>query len=159
MDILTRALLIAGVMILGAAGAHGQSAEVEPLSKEWDELGLITGFHSVINKNAGLVLRVLEADGASSVAENPVSLFVVAINQGTSDLQEHVWRLPRGVSKAKKVTASQCGLDIVADVDATDEDQRVIGQTPTVIKTCFIDVTGGLESRLHLSEVSASPGK
>ena len=155
-SLVCKVFLIAGIVALGPGGVHGESPTIEPLPKEWAPLAMITGFHSLVHKKSGLVLRVLEADGSSSAAENPVSLFIVATNQGTSDLREYVWKLPRGVARVKKVTSSTCGLDIVADVDAADGEQRVVGQKPRVIKACFVDAKGELESHLRLLEADGA---
>jgi hypothetical protein len=127
--------------------------EVAPLSEEWNPLTMITGFHSVSNKKARLAIRVLEADGSASVAENPVSLFVVATNGGTSDVKQHVWRLPGGVERVKKVSASKCGVDIQAEIDDAASSEPG-GRAAIVIKACFIRGDGELESQLRIEEAN-----
>ena len=140
---------------VGIGDVCADPVSIEPLSKEWATLAMITGLHSVVGGKSGFALRVLEADGSNSVAENPVSVFVVATNQGTSDLQEHVWRLPEGVIRVKKVVASKCGLDIAADVVAADQKQRVQGKKSVELKACFFDEKGMLGSHLYLTEKDA----
>jgi hypothetical protein len=156
MDLRRTILLVVGIVVLGARQVHGEPTAIEPLPKEWAPMAMITGFHSLVHQKSGLVLRVLEADGSSSVAENPVSLFIVATNQGTSDLREHVWRLPRGVARVKKVSASKCGLDILVDMDVANEAQGSVKQKPATISACFIDAKEELQSCLQVSEVDVS---
>jgi hypothetical protein len=78
-----------------AQAATGSSQEVKPLPAQWNPLAIITGYHSLVNRKAGLAIRVLEADGSASVADNPVSLFVVATNGGPRILSnisgEYLW--------------------------------------------------------------------
>jgi len=149
---------VIGLLVILAVGAErgrvvdAESRDVEPLPEKWSVLSMVTGFHSVTSKKAGLSVRVLESDGSASVAEDPVSLFIVATNNGTSDIKQRVWRLPEGVERVRKVTASRCGLDIVADVDSGG-DEGLDGRLKTksvTIKTCFLTANGGLESRLRV---------
>jgi hypothetical protein len=146
-------LSLASLLLIGAEArsAHGTSQEVVPLADQWSPLAMITGFHSVPNR-AGWAIRVLEADGSASVAENPVALFIVATNGGTSNLRQNVWRLPEGVERVKRVAGSRCGVDIQAEVD--NRDDPAAGPKAVVVKTCFIRANGELESRLRVEETN-----
>lgn len=136
----------------GFQSAHGRSQETTPLPEQWNKLAMITGFHSVANTKTGLAIRVLEADGSASVAENPIALFIVATNGGTRDLKEHIWRLPEGVERVKKVVKSNCGVDIQAEVDSGED--SAAGRKLTVIKACFVKANGELDSRLRTDETN-----
>ena len=147
-----RALLI---LILQAVAAATQAPQehVMPLAaQEWGPLGLITGFHRITHKKLGFEVRVLEADGSESVAHNPVSLFVVVTNRGTSDLKEQIWRLPVTVAAVRKIVPTHCGVDIMVMEDAI-RDTLVVGEKPAVIRTCFVDLKGDLRPDLELREV------
>jgi hypothetical protein len=130
-----------------------------PLSKEWAPLAMITKLHSLAHRKSGLTVRVLESDGSASVAENPISLFVVATNGGTSDLREYVWRLPGGVARLKKLLPSECGVDIAAEIDVQDSERGVSKKRSVVMKACFIDSKGTLESQLKLDDGSVAPAR
>jgi hypothetical protein len=151
--------LALALLAMGFDIAHGKSLDVEPLPERWNPLAMITGVHSISNRKSGLALRVLEADGSAGVAENPISLFIVATNGGTSNLTQHVWRLPQGVERVLRVTQSKCGLDIQAQVDAGVE--PVPGREGTsgaaskvvLIKTCFLGANGELGSTLRTEEI------
>jgi hypothetical protein len=160
---MVKATLIALLAVLGAArnaGADSTPRTVAPLSKEWAPLGMITNLHTLVHKKSGLTIRVLEADGSGSVAEDPISLFIVATNRGTSDLREHVWRLPHGLARLKKVVASKCGVDIVGEVDVPDGEQGLSKKKAVVVKSCFIGPTGELESQLKVDDgAAAAPGQ
>ena len=146
------------VMWSGVGWAAGTA--VDPLQgKEWQSLAMVTGFHSVSNRKLGLAMRVLEADGSASVAENPVFLFVVVTNQGTSDLEERIWRLPQGVAQVRKVTACKCGLEIAAEVDGGDGKPGAAGaKSRATIRACFLNDKGGIESKLRV-QVEAANGE
>ena len=74
--------------------------EGEPLQgPEWNLLGRITGFRSVVHKKAGLEARILEADGSATVALDPVTLFLVVTNIEPDGPIERAWRVPRGVTE------------------------------------------------------------
>jgi hypothetical protein len=77
------------VALLSAAGSlRAAEHDVQLLDgAEWKALGLITGFHSVQHKKSGFEARLLESDGSGSVARDPISLFLVVTNKGTSDQQ------------------------------------------------------------------------
>ena len=120
---------------------------------------MVTGFHSVSNGKLGLAMRVLEADGSASVAENPVLLFVVVTNQGTSNLEERIWRLPQGVARVREATACKCGLKITAEVDGGDGKPGAAGAKSRVtIRACFVNDEGGIESKLRV-QVEAGGGE
>ncbi len=145
-------LLIAIVTFAAAAttGAVDSKTAVEALTgQEWQKLAMITAVHSVRDKKAGLAMRVLEADGSSSVAENPVSLFVVATNDGTSDVDEHIWMLPAGVAKVIRVSACRCGVEIAADVEGEPSEPGAPGRiSRSTIRACFRDNHGRMGTKL-----------
>lgn len=140
-----------GMMICIPNVGRAEQSTVEPLQgKEWQSLAMVTGFHALSNRKLGFAMRVLEADGSASVAENPVTLFIVVTNQGTSDLEERVWRLPVGVAQVRKVTASRCGLEIAAEIEAEGEPGAPGKKSPTVIRACFLSDKGKLDSKLRM---------
>lgn len=121
---------------------------------QWDALGMVTGFHAVAHKKSGLEARVLEADGSASVAHNPVALYLVATNNGTSDRIEKIWRLERGVAGVRGVKATGCGIDIRVDVDHFDSEGRVHGADRKTLHACFISSQGALLPTVTVKEDS-----
>jgi hypothetical protein len=121
--------------------------------ERWRTLGSITGVHSVQHKKSGLEVRLLEADGSASVAQDPVGLYLVVTNNGTSDAVEQTWRLRRGVARVKGLAATKCGADVRVDVDRITPDGEVRGTTPRILRLCFLDAKGTLEKELKVSEV------
>ena len=93
---------------------------------------------------------MLEADGSASVAQDPIALFLVVTNNLTSDLKEHLWRLPRGVARVRSLSETSCGVDVYVDVDGPGE------PTPKpvrrVFRLCFVSKEGHLMSKLQFSE-------
>ncbi|HLK93387.1 MAG TPA: hypothetical protein VKZ18_26075 [Polyangia bacterium] len=146
-------LLISLLARVGTGTDPAAKAEVVHSLPEadWPKIDAVTGFHSVVHKPAKLELRVIEFDGSASVAWDPVSLFVVATNDGTSDLEENIWLLPRGVEAVKKVSATACGVEIQANVDKIGKGELIVGEVPVTLEACFIDPQGKLESDLRLS--------
>lgn len=120
--------------------------------EKWRALGLITGFHSIQHKKSGLEVRLLEADGSASVAWDPVGLYLVVTNHGTSDAVEHTWRLRRGVARVNGLAPTRCGVDVRVDVDRITSDGEVRGTTPRTLRVCFLDAKGTLETRVTASE-------
>jgi hypothetical protein len=134
-------LLLGGFVAL-AANYPGRSvaeevSEEQPIER-WSVLGMITGFHSVRHKKSGFEIRLLEADGSASVAQDPISLFLVVTNNGTSDLTQRVWRMPRGVARVRGMVAVACGAEINVDVDVIRDDGSVPGSRPTTLRLCFL---------------------
>jgi hypothetical protein len=122
--------------------ATAQTAKIVVVQAERSDavsyLKMITGYHSVDHKAAHLQVRVLEADGSASVAINPVSLFLVVTNNGTSDEVTYVWRLPKGVAQMRGLVVSECGVDISVAVDRITDDSVVEGTDPAWIHVCFL---------------------
>ncbi len=110
------------------------------------------GFHSVQHKKSGLEVRLLEADGSASVAWDPVGLYLVVTNNGTSDAVERAWHLRRGVARVKGFVATKCGADIRVDVDRIT-DGETHGTMPRILRVCFLDSKGTLEKEIKVSEV------
>jgi hypothetical protein len=141
------------VTLVGTVQFRARAAAAEnivPLSQQWSPLAMITGVHSLSNKKLGLELRVLEADGSASVAEDPVSLFLVARKGATSDLTQYIWRLPRGVERVKKVSESKCGVEIQAAVD--DGEGPEPRRKNAVIRACFLRPDGDLDPQLRVED-------
>jgi len=147
------ALWLACACFLQVAAAAEQGAELLE-GERWQTLGLITGFHSVQHKKSGFEVRLLEADGSASVAHDPVGLYLVVTNNGTSDEIEQTWRLRRGVARVKGLVATKCGADVRVEVDRITSDGLVRGTTPRILRLCFLDPKGTLEKELRVSEVS-----
>jgi hypothetical protein len=117
---------------------------------EWKVLGQITGFHSIQHKKSGFEARLLESDGSASVAKNPISLFLVVTNNGTSDLVERTWRITVGVTKVRSLVAAKCGVDVSVDVDSSDSNRP----TTKTLRLCFLSSDGKLQDVLKVNEVS-----
>src|SRR3954463_2380749 len=126
--------------------------EAQPVEK-WSVFGMITGYHSVVHKASGLEVRVLEADGSASVAWDPVSLFVVVTNNGTSDGEQHVWRLPQGVVRVRALSPTTCGADVQVYVDKIGKGELVGGSSATTFHLCFLSPTNALLPKLTVSEL------
>jgi hypothetical protein len=112
-------------------------SQVQP-AEQWSALGIVTGFHRVVHKKSGVEIRLLEADGSASVAEDPVSLFLVARKGATSELVERIWRLPQGVARVRRLSATTCGVDVRVDVDVIRENNPVPGARQTTLRLCFL---------------------
>src|SRR3954471_11741912 len=119
------AIAVSAVCLLSPSSAADEVQEEQPVEK-WSVLGMITGYHSVVHKASGLEVRVLEADGSASVAWDPVSLFVVVTNNGTSDGEQHVWRLPQGVVRVRALSPTTCGADVQVYVDKIGKGELVV---------------------------------
>jgi hypothetical protein len=136
-------------------GAFAAEQDAELLKGErWRALGLITGFHSVQHKTSGFEVRLLEADGSASVAWDPVGLYLVVTNNGTSDGVEQTWRLRRGVARVKGLVATSCGADVRVDVDRITSDGEVRGTMPRILRVCLFDSKGALVVQPKVSEVA-----
>jgi hypothetical protein len=141
------------VLLFGIAVAAEQ--EGEPLDgPALKTLASVTGFRSVKHRKSGLEARLLEADGSASVAQDPVSLFLVVTNNGSSDLVQRAWRIQRGVARVREFVATACGVDAKVDVDRIATDGRVLGRMPKVLHICFLSTAGDLRSKLMVSETS-----
>lgn len=146
----TQACAVVLSVFLSANVARGASTDVAPIEgQEASTLGLLTAMRSMRHKKSGLEVRLLEADGSASVAQDPVALYLVVTNNGTSDLQEHVWRLPRGVARVRSLSETVCGVDVRVEVDGPGE--PIPKASPRVLHLCFL-VDGHLASKLRFSE-------
>jgi hypothetical protein len=120
-------------------------------------LGMVTGYHSIRLKKSRLVVRLLEADGSASVAQDPIALYLVVTNNGTSDLEEHVWRLPRGVARVRSLKETTCGVDVHVDVDGPGEptpSEPTAKPVRRVLGVCFLSKDGRLSSKLQFSDAA-----
>jgi hypothetical protein len=146
-------LALTTALSLGWAIAGEQDSE--PLEgAEWEALARVTGFHSVKLRKSGFEARLLEADGASSMAQDPISLYLVVTNNGTSDLLEHAWRLRRGVARVRGVAPSSCGIDVKVEVDRIATNGEAAGRAPRLLHLCFLSAEGKLETKLKERETS-----
>jgi hypothetical protein len=146
-------LWLACACSLRVASAADLDAELLE-GERWQALEMITGFHSVQHKRSGLEVRLLEADGSASVAQDPVQLFLVVTNNGTADAVEQTWRLRRGVARVKGLVATKCGVDVRVDVDRIMPEGDTRGTLPRILRICFLDSKGTLEKQLKVSEVA-----
>lgn len=137
-------------LFLSPNRAIGGPIEVAPLDgREASILGQVTGVRSLQHKKSKLEARLLEADGSASVARDPISLFLVVTNNGTSDLEEHVWRLPRTVARVRALSETACGIDVRVDVDGPGEPTpKAVSR---VLHLCFLS-DGHLTSKLQVDE-------
>jgi hypothetical protein len=133
--------------------ARGEDAGIEPISgPEADVLARITAFHSVLLKAAHLEARILEDDGSASVALDPIRLYLVVTNGGTSNYVGHTWELPRGVSKVRGLAPSSCGVDLLVEFDEYSERTPEPIQVRRSLALCFLDRGGALSKELRISE-------
>ena len=123
--------------MLNAATLFVEGEEQEVTALQPDEvpgINEVSAFHSIKSKTNDLAVRVLEADGSATVARNPVELFLVITNDaGGPDLQQHVWRLPRGVADVKRITVDKSALNISAIVDGPLDEQTGRSQEQNAI--------------------------
>lgn len=136
------------------SSASASTAEEVEEASDVSALALVTGFHHVTHKASGFDVRLLEADGSASVAWDPVSLFLVVTNNGTSDGVQRIWRLPRGVERVRGISATSCGVDVRVDVDHI-RDTVVAGTDPKILRLCFLAEDRSLRPTLSLTEVRA----
>ena len=141
------------VLTCGSSTLRAAPAEEVAEEPSVSEFALVTGFRRVIHKSSGFDVRLLEADGSASVAWDPVSLFLVVTNNGTSDNQHRVWRLPHGVERVRGMTPTTCGVDIRVEVDRVRDD-RVVGTDPKVLRLCFLEENRALRPKLSVTEVN-----
>jgi hypothetical protein len=143
-------LLTCGFSRLSAAASE-EVAEAPNVS----ELAMVTGFHRLTHKASGFDVRLLESDGSASVAWDPVSLFLVVTNNGTSDGVQRIWRLPRGVERVRGMSPTTCGVDVRVDVDHI-QDTLVAGTDPKVLRLCFLAENRTLRPKLSVMEVGVA---
>jgi hypothetical protein len=157
-QLLVTMLVTVGVTVATSLSvpAAGQVVEFGNLllGEEADVLGRVTGFHSVRHEKARLEVRVLEADGSASVAWDPVALYVVVTNNGTSDGEERVWRLPRGVAAVRALSATACGASLRVFVDKIDDGGLVTGRSARTLRMCFLSADGKMQPSLRMTESS-----
>jgi hypothetical protein len=143
-------------LLLSPLAAGGASTEVVPIEgKQADNLAMVTGLRSIVHKKSGFVVRLLESDGSASVAEDPVSLFLVVTNDGTSDWQGHVWLLPHGVERVRRLSLTACGVDASVEVDGPDEPAPARPSPKRVSRVfhlCFLTADGKLLPKLLFSD-------
>lgn len=139
----------------GFSGVSAAATEEVAEASNVSEFALVTGFHRVTHKASGFDVRLLEADGSASVAWDPVSLFLVVTNNGTSDNTQRIWRLPRGVERVRGMSPTTCGVDLRVDVDRI-EDTVVAGRDAKVLHLCFLAANRTLRPKLSVTEVGAA---
>lgn len=128
----------AGAALLYPARSLAEEVlEVQP-AERWSALAIVTGFHSVVHKKAGVEIRLLEADGSASVAEDPISLFLVVRKGATSGLVQRIWRLPSGVARVRGLAGATCGADVRVDFDVVREGNPVPGARQVTLRLCFL---------------------
>ena len=153
---MTRSTLIAAIL-LAAAGPTGRTGEAAALpEREIPPILAVTGFHSLEDKANKLEVRLLEADASSTVAKNPVVLFVVVTdNAPDDDSQTRIWRLPDGVSVVKKFTGAKNGAQIAAVVDGQMDEKT--GRFPSEER--LIDISYGLNKGVLSDKLRVSTSK
>jgi hypothetical protein len=143
-------------LFLSSFGANGTSAEVVPIEgKQADVLAMVTGLRSIVHEKSGFVVRLLEADGSASVAEDPTALFLVVANAGTSDWLGHVWRLPHGVERVRTLSPTACGVDASVEVDGREQptpSRPSPKRVSRVFHLCFLSADGKLLPKLLFSD-------
>jgi hypothetical protein len=145
---------VAGVAVLHPARSLAEKvSEVQPADR-WSALRMVTGFHRVVHKKSGVDIRLLEADGSASVAEDPISLFLVVRKDATSELVEKTWRLPQGVARVRALTVATCGADVRVDVDVIREGDPVPGARQTTLRLCFLAPDLTLLPTLDVTELA-----
>ena len=145
--------LVGAVVLQPARSLAEEVSEVQP-AERWSALGTITGFHRVVHKRSGVEIRLLEKDGSASVAEDPLSLFLVARKGATPALVERIWRLPRGVARVRGMTTATCGADVRVDVDVIRENDPVPGARQATLRLCFLAPDLTLLPTVNVTEVA-----
>jgi hypothetical protein len=130
--------------------AHGESGDLLT-GAEWDKLAMVTGVHFVKSKHPSMMIRVLEADGSSTVALDPIALFLVALHGDGAEEVQRIWRLPGTLSHFREVIATSCGVDVRGDVDVMGDDGLITGTRPVRFQVCFISPDGKLQDVLKLT--------
>ena len=151
--------LLIVVLMCGFSGVSAAATEEVAEASNVSEFARVTGFHRVNHKASGFDVRLLEADGSATVAWDPVSLFLVVTNNGTSENTQppgtqRIWRLPRGVERVRGISPTTCGVDVRVDVDRI-KDTVVAGRDPKVLHLCFLADNRTLRPKLSVTEVSA----
>lgn len=113
-------------------------------------LSMVTGYHSLAHKRSKLQVRILEDDGSSSVARDPISLYLIVTNNGTSDHQGHVWSLPRSVARYRSMSETSCGVDVRVDVDGPEEPNPK--PRLRLLHLCFLSTDGHLSATLQFRD-------
>jgi hypothetical protein len=153
---------VALCLFLSSLGANGASTEVVPIEgQRADTLAMVTGLRSIVHKKSGFVVRLLEGDESASVAEDPIALFLVVTNEGTPDLQDHVWRLPHGVDRVRMLSATACGVDASVEVDGPDEPTASKPHPKRVARVfhlCFLTAEGKLLPKLLFTDDAKRAG-
>jgi hypothetical protein len=143
-------------LFLSAVPANGASVEVVPIDgQQANTLAMVTGLRSIVHKKSGFVVRLLEADGSASVAEDPIALFLVVTNDETPAAQEHVWRLPHGVDRVRGLSATACGVDASVEVDGPEEptpSRQNPKRISRVFHLCFLSSDLKLLSKLRFTD-------
>lgn len=112
-----------------------------PASKEFAALELVTGLHTHFDEDLKFEFRILELDGASSVAMNPISIYFVATNNlsGNESQSRMVW-LP-SVSEIKRVRFKDQRNVVYIDamIERSNEDgTKVLNRPVTIVITTAI---------------------
>lgn len=114
-----RVLVFNIAILVSVLPCVGATEVVPALQDDWQLLSQITAFHRIAETDTSFDVRLLESNGQTTVAINPITLyFVVTNNSSAGDLQEHVWRLPVRVAKVKAITPLELGIRIAATLDA-----------------------------------------
>jgi len=149
-------------LLLSPLAASGASTEVAPVEgKQADVLATVTGVRSIVHKKSGLVVRLLEADVSASVAEDPIALFLVVTDDGTSNWLGRVWRLPYGVERVRALSPTACGVDASVEVDGPDQptpSRPSPKRISRVFHLCFLTVDGKLLPKLLFSDDAKRAG-
>jgi hypothetical protein len=146
--------LLSCLVFLQTAAAAADREGVLLDGTEWQALTWITGFHSLQKRKAGLDVRLFEADGSATVAQNPIGLFLAVTGGETPHIVDHIWRLPRGVARVKSFVDASCGADVRVEVDRITADSRIDGTVAKTLRLCFLGPDGKLSAHLKVSETS-----
>lgn len=117
----------------------GFAVPASPAPKEFDNVQLVSGFHSYFDKLTGFEFRILEMDGSATVAMNPINLYLVVTNNSPgSDSQSRMVTLPKvSTIKSIRFTDQPDKIQIDASLDQIGEDGS---KQQTVPVTIYVSV-------------------
>ncbi len=133
----------------------------QPASRNMEAMGWVTGLHMHFIDGTGFEFRVLEMDGSSSVALNPIYLYLLVTNNATGgDEQTRLVALPQA-SQIEKVRffGSEPRLEIDVLLDRTDEAGMITFQIPATFEVIANIEDAKLKGNIEVVVRKPQPGK
>jgi len=154
----TASLVLWCVGSVYCAAAHCEDRIVqETRTPEARMLMSVTGVHSVQHRRAKVSVRLIEEDGSSTVALDPVTLFLVVVDHTLDDGVAVVWRLPRGVERVLGLSATSCGVTASVEVAGGQRADGTVKTERHKLQLCFLSESGDVERELRMIEIPVNP--